>query len=1123
MAKQKPRNKVTRQQLRKIWKRLGYQNWLDILNTHKRNHNFVPAGQGILKGLCINPEHDDSVPSFFLNVEKGFVKCYGCDTYTSNPLTVLSWILDLPDSEALQQIQDKYGINFLPTKALAELEEQRLNSKIKEEIYQTTHQMMCDGIADPTKNENAFAVKGVDWLVNDRKIPKDTLHLLPIGVMPELARLQGAVFDRYNVKKAAWQNGPQDKPEPVDLTTPVFNYLKDYIKGSTFIGGILFPLHANIREIGRIKLRAARSKEFLFIDDPFEDSLGLFGLGWEQYKIFQDAKSKVDFIYLLEGEIDALSLMSRFMQQHGKALYPVVSVGGKSGAPYIEPALSASGISRGFMVGDSLAAKGEGVVEEWMKQVTDLHVRIFNGWDKLQSTDDIDEAVIMLGEKAVTKVLYNKFDDNFTTPSQWAYTRADREMAAIDEHDYRALMETAANHGTYLNNKIECEHYAEQIATAYNINSDILKREISTRENTEDGFILRCTDALKSILFPVSTDLVRGQRILILYDKVRKRFNNIRLDSPQSLSQELAPIVGTLYDFVNDKVGYPTFLQMPGEDGLVRESVDKKLKFYLKEAVQNMAQGSPDALTTFKYKQGYHVINTPNLEQREYIVCGPDVIRLDRTEKDVTYTELEGPSDEGVLFDIGFKSMVRTPWYPRGMTTDVLNRHKNTDLRNLYETLYTLYSSAFNFKHHEVTSKLLASLMMVLPIMDVFERPLLMFITGDTHSGKSHLAATFAGVSYKKMQILYAGHGTEDFTAASVASMADSSSLVICIDEFESSDPTKCDNARRIFEMFRSLIGGATTRTRGRPDGSYYETPLKCPVIFSAIQGAERPQDLNRMLHIEMHKIEGKMSPLNVLHKEIGIDKLRKLRQGVNLGMYPHALELAQLEQDIIGNFQELQAELPFDVEWRMASSLFSPLAVMRHIGLDWKGFFKEYVQTNEALITRASTISESETYLNAMLRHAAIHQRDLPPVSVAQLLNSPERRPEINTASCGVYYDEQGQLLLFLLDQAVPKLLPYHMKYPGLSTIRMKETLDRHKAALNPQEVLKSGILRRVGPHLGAGIHLQDVVVLRAKAWLDSAEESMQAAMEDAEEAREEDVSDAPGNNLNYDFPEEA
>jgi hypothetical protein len=410
--------------------------------------------------------------------------------------------------------------------------------------------------------------------------------------------------------------------------------------------------------------------------------------------------------------------------------------------------------------------------------------------------------------------------------------------------------------------------------------------------------------------------------------------------------------------------------------------------------------------------------------------------------------------------------------------------------------------------------------MMVYPIMDAFERPLLMFITGDTHSGKSNLLSTFSGLGYKKMQILYAGHGTEEFTAASVASMADSSSLVMCIDEFESSDPTKRESARRIFEMFRSLISGETKRTRGRPDGSYYETPLKCPVIFSAIQGAERPQDLNRMLLIEMKKIEGKASPTNVIQQEIGPDKLHMLRQGVNLGMYPHAAELARIEQDIISNFQEIQSELPFKVEWRLASSLFSSLAVMQYIGLDWKKFFKEYVKTNEAMITNATTVSESETYLNSMLRHAALHQRDLPPVSVSQLLNSPERRPEINTSSCGIYFDESTQLLLLLLDQAIPRLLPNHLKYQGFSTIRMKETLDRHRAALTPQEILKSGILRRVGPHLGAGIRLQDVVVLRAKTFILSEDESVEAKSEEVK--TQEEVHDDE-ENPNYDFPEEA
>jgi len=72
------------------------------------------------------------------------------------------------------------------------------------------------------------------------------------------------------------------------------------------------------------------------------------------------------------------------------------------------------------------------------------------------------------------------------------------------------------------------------------------------------------------------------------------------------------------------------------------------------------------------------------------------------------------------------------------------------------------------------------------------------------------------------------------------------------------------------------------------------------------------------------------------------------------------------------------------------------------------------------------------------------------------------------------------------------------------MSGSRLKDTLERHKAALPQKEVQACGILRKVGPYLGAGIKLQDVVVFRAEQWLSSAQEAIDEAVKDAEEKRD-------------------
>jgi hypothetical protein len=301
---------------------------------------------------------------------------------------------------------------------------------------------------------------------------------------------------------------------------------------------------------------------------------------------------------------------------------------------------------------------------------------------------------------------------------------------------------------------------------------------------------------------------------------------------------------------------------------------------------------------------------------------------------------------------------------------------------------------------------------------------------------------------------------------------------------------------------------------RGRPDGSYVVNHIRLPVIYAAIQGAEKPQDLNRMLLVEMQKIRGKNSPANVILDEFGGEKIKEMAHKIATVMYPHALTLARYEKEMRQNFKELQATMPFQVEWRYASSLFSIMALLRFLEQDWKMFFRNFLIKNESTILQASTISESETLVNAMLYNSVIKSDgNLNDISIALLLIAPESRTAINTSSCGVFFDGEQRLLLFLLEQAVPKLLPQSLRPRGLSGSYLKGTLERHPAALKPHEVISSKILRKVGPYLGAGIKPQDVIVLHADQWLESNNESIDTIEQEILKPKEvkKEVKDAP------------
>jgi hypothetical protein len=885
------------------------------------------------------------------------------------------------------------------------------------------------------------------------------------------------------------------------------------LRDPVFAGGILLPLHVTPRDIGNFKLRSPdSSKKFTIISDPYEKALGMFGLGWKHYNPFWGKGKESGYAHVLEGEFDVLTIMSRFVETD-KVKFPAVSAGGAGGAQYIEHCMKTSGIDKVYLVGDAPSASGDDVIQKWMEHIVDLDVSIFTAWDRFKTSKDCDEVVNSTGIKALNKALWDDQDITFTPPWLWAIDRASEELEGIAENDFRNRMEVAASHGKYLKHHLDSEKFIEVIEANYHINGSLLKREIASRDNTERGFILSCADALLEVFFVVGTRMMNGSRHLVLYDTENHRFSNIQIDNERSLVQELAPIVGSPINFVEERVGQPPFLEFPdaNSEGLVMRKLNAQLRGYLNASIVDMTQGAPDFMTATRYGQGYHCVETKAGKQ-EYIVCGSSVFNLQREGEKLEYIQLDGPSDaeKDIIFDVGLTDTAKkVAWYPGGLTSEKLEGSRGVDLKQLFDDLVIIYDKGYKFKNHEVTTQLLAALMMCYPVMDAFERPILMFVTGDTSSGKTSLLSTFTDIGYTGIRLLYASQGYESYSAAGIAGLTDCDSRLLALDEFESGDTERGMHVSRIMEMFRGLVSGEATRVRGRSDGSSFSQTFRLPVIFSAIQGAERPQDLNRMLTIEMQRIPHKINSVNVIHNVVGKERLKEIAHELAVGMYPHAMELARLEEEIKQEFVEMQSEMTIKIEWRLASSLFAVLAMMKFLDHDWKSFLQQYIKEHEYSISRTATASETSSYLKAILRFPCVRQSEGAEMTIAQLLISPDERCDINTSNKGVYYDEKTKTLLILVDQGT-MLIPYHLRGSKLTGTHLKSVLERHASALSPSEIKDSKILYRVGKFLGAGIQLDDVVVFDASEWLVTPEETMDKVEEGGGETNEGGQVDA-------------
>jgi energy-coupling factor transporter ATP-binding protein EcfA2 len=828
--------------------------------------------------------------------------------------------------------------------------------------------------------------------------------------------------------------------------------------------------------------------------------------------------SNVPYIYVVEGEMDALSTMSQFVPS-GTALFPLMSVGGSGGSNHIQPILKTVGIDKAFMVGDAPSANGDVVVKEWLKKVPDVHARIFTGWDKLVPATDIDEAINdpNIGFTKVTDVLWKNSDAHFTMPWKWAYDQAVPVLDGIPDHDKRTLIEKAAEHGKFLQHPIERSSYIEAVTDDYaQIPIKLLKRELTKMEDNELGFINQCADALRDMFFVIGTRIKTNGRYLILQNKKEQTFHEMRINSGDGLTQELAPLVGSPFQFIDQDVGFPAFLRHPNEveEGMVMPLLDKQITFYLKESVSVLCQGAPDFQAASRRKQGYHYVERDGKEDLEYIVCGKDVFRILRKEGEPPeYVKLEGPADNNLIFDINFDGMPPATWFPGGLSVDLLKEGANTDLSRLFDEIEQYYDCAFKFKNQKVTSTLLAAMLMSYPVMDALERPVLMFITGHSHSGKSTLLSTMAGSrkssKLSKCRLYYSSYQVHDYTPASVARTADLSSQLAVLDEFEVGDEQNGWRAKGVLSMIRSMINGEVQRVRAKPDGVGVNTfTLRMPMIFAAITGAEKPEDINRMVIVEMQRTEAHDAPAEILERTFGIDKIQEMARGLNTAMYAHAMELRKHYYEVSNDYHKLIEALPVKVDFRYLSSLFGPLAVMKMLGKDWKQFLVNFVTRNETMINVANTASVAETYLNRILNTPVVYNHDTHQSEpVGMLLANPDRWDEINRAVCGVFFDKKQSLLLVLMDQAVTKFF----QGERLSSMRLKEALQRHKLAIRSQDVLQHGIVQQAVAYLGAGVTSSGVVVFRAKDLIDSTRNAveMHAAMEDDKDQGKEDADE--------------
>lgn len=1125
MAKAKKKDKsskdsrvLTREQCAKIWPLIKAEDWVKFAKEAGRpDLRFSATSPTSVLGLCPTPAHAETNPSFTINGTDGICGCFGCKWSTTNPIVLYSVITQKTIPESFSDLHAKYRLTFLPKDYGEQLEAQRLNSAMKRAAEAIFHDELCQAIACDCTGEYEYAKKAVDWLITERQINKDIIPSLPIGIFPTIAQLSKKLTDRF-IQRAALENEtnpstviPTEKLE--DYAGTAVAYFSDFSRAGVndkFIGAPVFTLYNSPHNIGRFKMRLPeKGHTHVMPSDPFEEIPGVYGLGWNQYKACWDPKAKTQAAYAVEGEMDCLSLMAH-MAETGNIWGPVVSLGGTGTIEGSEESLIRSQVTDVYFIGDApdkggdekTSSSGDIAVTKWLSVYSKIRSYVFSheAWEKLAPADDPDNAMHLdcVGPDKTFLELYTNRAENYQPSGHWLFEKAYDKLEKLDPTDYRGLTEIAVEVGRVLMKLLDREAYVQSICEAFpTLKPDPLKRALTSSLVSEEAFIMRFKEAIEALMFVVGTDSANADRRLLCVGRQKNTVYSFKLDSPTSAVKELATISGGIARFIDDHVGWPSFVPNPSTkegDGCM-ESIDKTLRFYTNEAVMRCAVGVPDLRDHDLLRQGYHCVRDAYGNVKgEYVVDGGTVHKIvSRDHSGAHWNLLEGPRDGDIIFDTGYTHRtIEEPWYPGGLDVDTLEKGNDVDLLQLYNDIVAVYTDGFFFKNHDVVPRMLGAMLMVLAINNSFQRQIMAFVTGETSSGKSSFLSTLSNIGgAKAMRLLYCSVGFDGFSEAGISAHIDNSRKTLCLDEAESEEGSRRSEAvGMINELFRSCVSGEGARIRSSNNGTSEVSIRKvfCPVIYSGISGVNKAQDLNRMLMIETKRVEGRDNVKNIIHAKYGKDFAPSIAKRLAVGMFRHVPALMESYAKIEQLYPTFQTFLGRKLEYRYASGLFGMLAVLDVIGLDWKEFLTDFVTSNNETIDRATKYSEANSMLTSMMHNPVIRvpsgDRDMPLLyrSIAQLMVNPGQRHYINDSSVGIFLDEERQLLLVLLDQVIKRLLPYQQ---NLTPSSLRQTLTRGNNTLSDERILESQILDTCMQYLGKGITPQDVVVFEAGMWL--------------------------------------
>lgn len=1087
MAKQTPQN-ISPAKLKEIWTTVSAADWLTLLTEYKPSNNWAQTG-GMIKGLCT--QHVDSSPSMILNLERGFVKCYGasCNYYAWDPIRFFADMTGVGYATALRKLKTRFRLK-LPGAFVQNAQQIDDNNKVKLALMDVMNQEFCDLLMNPDDPEFAYAktagYESVDlkvWL-DQRKFPYDVAHRWPVGVLPPRDRVFKLLSGRREYKK---------------LANAGVEYLDKYIgiKGGQqgHVGSIAFFYFLSPTTPGRIRIRhpsmAADKKNFWAIEDPYDDTVGFFGLNVFSH-LLGDMK---DFpLYVVEGEMDTLSIISHELS-NGIDDIVVVGTGGNMDAGLDQ--LAEFGFQSIYALPDS-DVQGIGWAEKLISE-NDHVSRVFR-WtdaDRNKQVKDVDEAIRAYG----FNVVYTRLTDEneFSRNHEWVAERLEDDIAGIDPEDATGRAAKAAEWGNSLRSEAERSAYVKEVSRLYDIEPHVLLKGMIPKDDSVDSFIQRLINKLKEEYFFIKEGSNNMSSTAVTAWSNRKRV--MRQFSRNSRSAVIATFesdLGDLSTFVRKKLGMPTFLThlMNYKGMMVELGFTRRMQLLhqcFAEALANISSNIPTHNTLVELGQGLHWLEDYDGENNAaMLIANGSRFFCGRVNGDneIKYKEMDSPKAGNYYFRLSTR-----PWSKNLNSVADIEAGAKYDPGEIFRRLVELFKAGWKFHNHEMEPQFLAADVMYTPIFSVFSHLTMLDITGESQSGKTTLLQIIGGNEFPDLRLCEATVLLDDYSEAAVRQTMRSCRLRLFLDEFEDREEQlsrgnkRAAAVRSLLELIRNMTSGTVSVVRGTTSGDPIEYLLHFPVSLTGISTMREARDLNRFVHIRTDQVKGFKNPAAHLRRLYTKEEMANLRRGVTLCLLPRIPAIMKAHKEVSEEFLD-NAKLPPEMMDRLKNNFLPLAAIMKHVGADYVTFLTEYSQLKtEEMDEQGGSDQESRQIWQHVLHTPVDFSRRVANQDIGDLVGittlnnilvDSSTRPYLRDANLGVYFWEKNCWLIVHWQQAVTGILHKSTRFSGVRFHQqLKRIADEDTRVISKEKLKHSHFLAKVRRMVRIKLDYSDFTVI--------------------------------------------